>query len=172
MEFARKLCSNYGFHILAPFPGTEVRDSAEKYGIRILTSDWDRYDANQSVCESVSLPHQEVDRIVNDFNEGSNRNMMEAIQKSKRGETLSEENRILMNKLNSFTFSLKLVNEELVERYFQQCADGKCMSPFAEFVTEHSGFEKKMVENELDRLFRLGCLSNSMHNGTAQISWT
>ncbi len=65
MEFAKNLCNSYGYHILAPFPGTEVREKAEQYGMRILTSDWDQYDANRSVCESISpsapgsRPHRE-----------------------------------------------------------------------------------------------------------------
>ena len=56
MEFANELHqefgSLYGFHILAPFPGTEVREKAADYGLEILTSDWTRYDANHVVTRT------------------------------------------------------------------------------------------------------------------------
>lgn len=51
-EELKTLGASSGFHILAPFPGTEVREEAEKYGIRILTSDWSAYDANAAVTET------------------------------------------------------------------------------------------------------------------------
>jgi hypothetical protein len=56
-----------GFHILAPFPGTEVREKKEEYGIRILTDNWDKYDANQSVSETPYISGKEIDRILNEF---------------------------------------------------------------------------------------------------------
>jgi anaerobic magnesium-protoporphyrin IX monomethyl ester cyclase len=43
----------YGFHLLAPFPGTEVRDQAAAYGLKILSHDWSDYHANRAIC----LPH-------------------------------------------------------------------------------------------------------------------
>ncbi len=41
-----------GFHILAPFPGTLVRDEADKLGLRILSNDWSRYTANEAIIET------------------------------------------------------------------------------------------------------------------------
>ena len=172
MEFARKLCTNYGFHILAPFPGTEVRDKAGHYGINILTNDWDKYDANQSVCESCSLSYAEVDRIVNEFNDKSNSSIRDAVEKFKRGENLSDENQGLMNNLNSFMFNVKLVNDEIVEKYSLKGAEAESMTGFVEFVAENSGFEINIVERELNRLFRLGCLRNSDHHGAVHIAWS
>lgn len=53
----------YGFHLLAPFPGTEVRDHAADYGIRILTDDWSRYHANQSIVDTGGVSPQVLDDI-------------------------------------------------------------------------------------------------------------
>jgi len=44
--------SLYGFHILAPFPGTEVRERAAEYGLEILSNDWTEYDANHVVSRT------------------------------------------------------------------------------------------------------------------------
>ena len=172
MDFARTLCANYGFHILSPFPGTEVRDKAESYGIRILTSDWDKYDANQAVCETVSLKRHQIDRIVAEFNKGVNSSLYDAVQKQKRGETLSEEYQRMISTLNSFVFNLKMVNDELVEHYSAKDTNGTGVAQFIEFVIANSGFDKDLVAYEVERLFRLGCLTNSVHQGEARFSWT
>jgi radical SAM superfamily enzyme YgiQ (UPF0313 family) len=57
----------YGFHILTPFPGTEVREQNKRLGIRILTDDWSRYDANRAVIETKAVNHQELDAVVVDW---------------------------------------------------------------------------------------------------------
>lgn len=54
----------YGYHILAPFPGTEVREQSNRMGIRILTDDWSRYDANRSIIETATVDHKMLDSVV------------------------------------------------------------------------------------------------------------
>jgi hypothetical protein len=69
-EFAASLQQEglaYGFHILAPFPGTEVRAQSDRLGIRILTDDWSKYDANRAVIETVSVSHRMLDDVVVDW---------------------------------------------------------------------------------------------------------
>ena len=50
--FAEGLGIDCGFHLLAPFPGTTVREEQEKYDIEILTDDWDLYDANVPIVRT------------------------------------------------------------------------------------------------------------------------
>jgi anaerobic magnesium-protoporphyrin IX monomethyl ester cyclase len=52
-----------GFHILAPFPGTEVREKSTELGLRILTSDWSKYDANRAVVETAAVNRGMLDEI-------------------------------------------------------------------------------------------------------------
>ncbi len=60
----KKLGLSFGFHLLAPFPGTEVRDNSEGYGIKILTNDWSQYHANRAIVETPSVNHHALDEIV------------------------------------------------------------------------------------------------------------
>jgi radical SAM superfamily enzyme YgiQ (UPF0313 family) len=67
MEFGnrlKKLGLSFGFHLLAPFPGTEVREYSERYGINILTDDWSQYHANRAIVETPSVDHKMLDDIV------------------------------------------------------------------------------------------------------------
>ena len=54
----------YGFHILTPFPGTEVREHADRLGIRILTDDWSKYHANRAVAETVAARQRQLNDVV------------------------------------------------------------------------------------------------------------
>jgi len=59
MTFADDIGNTYGaeyaFHILAPLPGTELFEKLGDYGLRVLSRNWARYDANQPVTESVTM---------------------------------------------------------------------------------------------------------------------
>lgn len=169
LEFARTLCNSYGYHILAPFPGTEVREKAEEYGMRILTSDWDRYDANQSVCESIYLPHEEVDRIVHEFNDGIHRLVKAELKKHASGEDLSSENLAMVNGIISMDFNMKVINEELVERFAALKGKDGGIDGFIDFVAEHLSIEKDIIIAEVNRLATMGCLKS---DGTRTFSWT
>lgn len=55
IAFSQKLTAmgaQVGFHMLAPFPGTAVRDDAKRYKLRILTDDWSEYHANHAITET------------------------------------------------------------------------------------------------------------------------
>jgi anaerobic magnesium-protoporphyrin IX monomethyl ester cyclase len=63
----------YGFHILAPFPGTEVRERSRELGIRILTNDWSGYHANRAVAETKTVTRQMLDEIAVEWEDRFNR---------------------------------------------------------------------------------------------------
>jgi radical SAM superfamily enzyme YgiQ (UPF0313 family) len=54
-EINRKYGAEYGYHMLSPLPGTELYDKADDYGLRILSRDWDDYDANHPIVETETM---------------------------------------------------------------------------------------------------------------------
>jgi anaerobic magnesium-protoporphyrin IX monomethyl ester cyclase len=67
MDFGKrlkKLGLSFGFHLLAPFPGTEVREDSKRYGIKILTDDWSQYHANRAIVETPAVNQKTLDKIV------------------------------------------------------------------------------------------------------------
>jgi len=63
-EQLKALGLSFGFHLLAPFPGTEIREDSERYGIRILTDDWSQYHANRAIVETPAVDRKMLDAIV------------------------------------------------------------------------------------------------------------
>jgi len=67
LQFARGLGASYGFHVLSPFPGTEVRERAREYGIEILTNDWSKYDCNHPITRTNSVGPDEIAAFLQEY---------------------------------------------------------------------------------------------------------
>ena len=71
VEFANQLHEEFGslcgLHILAPFPGTEVRERAADYGLEILTDDWRKYDANHVVACTEGAPPAVIQEVADTY---------------------------------------------------------------------------------------------------------
>jgi hypothetical protein len=66
MAFARRLEDqglSYGFHLLAPFPGTAIGDDPEAFGLRVLSRRWSDYHANRAVCEPQGIGCDELNAV-------------------------------------------------------------------------------------------------------------
>ena len=70
VNFAREIGTHYGFHVLAPFPGTEVREKADEYGLEILTSDWSKYDANRPVTQTKGASTRDIIEVLHLYYKG------------------------------------------------------------------------------------------------------
>ena len=45
----------HGYHLLAPFPGTDVRENCQAYDIQIMSNDWNDYHANQAIVRTSAV---------------------------------------------------------------------------------------------------------------------
>jgi radical SAM superfamily enzyme YgiQ (UPF0313 family) len=63
-ELQQKYGAKYGFHILAPLPGTELYERAEDYGIRVLTRNWARYNANEAITETATMSREMIEDVI------------------------------------------------------------------------------------------------------------
>src|SRR5512137_750833 len=82
---------SYGFHLLAPMPGTEVRERANEYGVRILTHNWSRYNANRPVAETTAFSAEQMMDIVNDYDHEISEAWVEIQKQAKCGNVALRE---------------------------------------------------------------------------------
>ena len=174
MDFAKELSPNYGYHILAPFPGTEVRDKKEEYGMRILTSDWDQYDANRSVADTGAISHQQIDSIVNEFNDGIVRYVKDIQKKLDNGESLSEDERTLYQNIRSFEITRDIIMNRIIEQFIE-ITNAAPDTAVIELLEKHISRSLKTrdgeVKQELDRLFALNCINVKRSSNETTITW-
>jgi radical SAM superfamily enzyme YgiQ (UPF0313 family) len=57
---------NHGFHVLAPFPGTDIREHIDRYDLQILSNDWRKYNANRAIVRTAGVAPDAMDAIVID----------------------------------------------------------------------------------------------------------
>jgi len=69
-ELYHKYGAKYGFHILSPLPGTEVYERAKDYGIRILSRNWARYNANEPITETATMSKEMVKEAMSIYDRG------------------------------------------------------------------------------------------------------
>jgi anaerobic magnesium-protoporphyrin IX monomethyl ester cyclase len=70
IKFAQELKATCALHALAPFPGTELWDNADKLGIKLLTRDWSKFNANEAITETQSVPAALVNNVLAGYSRG------------------------------------------------------------------------------------------------------
>jgi len=175
LEFAKQLSQNYGFHILAPFPGTEVREKAAEYGMKVLSDDWDLYDANQSVCHAGGISPEEIDRIVSEFNSSIHRYVENIAPRKARGEVLSEKDDQILKSIDTFVFNRDIILKELVEAYpgvKNGASRDEVMKDFTAYLNEKTGKPADFVQGELRRLVSLKCIDVESMPAGSTVKWS
>ncbi|RPJ13900.1 MAG: radical SAM protein, partial [Desulfobacteraceae bacterium] len=100
VDFGEKLKNmgvSHGFHLLAPFPGTEVREEKEKFDIRFLSDDWRDYHANRAIVETSSVTRKMLDDIVIEWENKFNGWLGYIKERIKNGDASEEEAWPLVN---------------------------------------------------------------------------
>jgi radical SAM superfamily enzyme YgiQ (UPF0313 family) len=175
MEFARTLSNSYGFHVLSPFPGTEVRDRADEYGMKVLTDDWDLYDANHAVMDPGSIAPEEVERLANWFINGITEYIDDLEPRKARGEALSESDERALAGVRSFRFNRTLILEELIERYTGITNGGgrdALLLDFVDYLARSFGLSRDEINDQVQRLLNHNCIVLRSDAQGARVCWT
>jgi anaerobic magnesium-protoporphyrin IX monomethyl ester cyclase len=86
-----------GFHLLAPFPGSAVREEHERLGIKILTSDWSQYHANRAIVETPTVMREMLNEIVSEWEDDFKEWLGEIKRLIGIGEATEQEAALLTN---------------------------------------------------------------------------
>lgn len=114
-RFAGSLGSLYGYHFLAPFPGTTVRENVDQYDLEILTNDWSRYDANSAIVKTSALSPEQIEAFVAEYD----REIREGWERQIRGsreKTNTPYEDLQVEGYFKTQFVYRLLSEDLMER--------------------------------------------------------
>ena len=148
-ELAKSLDIVYGYHYLAPFPGTTVREKIHKYDLEILTNSWDKYDANDAIVRTSALQPQDIREFVARFDNEIEEAWQRQLRDYKSGtntdlEDLQVEGHWRMN------LTFKILKEDLIEK--------------------HGFIEQALFEGSKDRALKeLGCRIKTSTNAEAHL---
>ncbi|HBB18648.1 MAG TPA: B12-binding domain-containing radical SAM protein [Syntrophus sp. (in: bacteria)] len=177
-EFAASLGSLYGYHFLAPFPGTTVREEVEKYDLEILSDDWTRYDANSAIVRTSRLTPEEMDRFVARFESTIGAAWQEMIRgyQEKRnppGIDLQVEGHFRMKLV------YRLLSEDLIEKMgafpHPGNADGCSEGAFEDLcrrIATVTGEKGELIRKTLRSLIDSGYIKAEIKEGLSRWYWT
>jgi radical SAM superfamily enzyme YgiQ (UPF0313 family) len=114
---------SHGFHLLAPFPGTEVRDNIERYDLNILTDDWSQYHANRAIVETTSVKPSMLNQVVIEWEEKFDEWLGILDRKYKSGEATKEEAWPLLKLEHTVIIYDLMMNRVIEEKGFRQKED-------------------------------------------------
>jgi anaerobic magnesium-protoporphyrin IX monomethyl ester cyclase len=176
-EFSKSLDILYGFHFLAPFPGTTVRERNDQYDLQILTDDWTRYDANSAIVRTSALPPEAINQFVAEFDEEINLAWEKQVQGYyDKTNTPEEDLRVAGH------FRMKLVYKILSEDLLESCGsfplpttNGDPDHTFASLcqrIEEATGFDSQLIERTLKSFLDAGYIKVRQEDHSFIWYWT
>jgi anaerobic magnesium-protoporphyrin IX monomethyl ester cyclase len=81
----------HGYHLLAPFPGTDVRENIRQYDLQIMSHDWRDYHANRAVVRTTAVSQEMMNDVVVDWEHQFNLWLDDIKQRRESGEASESE---------------------------------------------------------------------------------
>lgn len=166
----------YGFHVLTPFPGTEVREHADRMGIRILTDDWSQYHANRAVVETVAANQQHLDDIVRDWEKKYDQYLGHIQKNIQAGTAPAAEVRQFEN-LERTVVVYELMMKNIIEEHGTWSHQGPPMSAemnlnlLIDRIIAAQNVDRHTLESALRQAAANGDLSCQAENGRVKWQW-
>ena len=167
-ELDREYGSKYGFHILSPLPGTELYDSPENYGLRILTRDWAKYDANRPVTEQANMSPEQVLEFAAEYDRAVTYAMDDIERRAAQGDPACVEQ---MRNKASVEFTWKLLKHDVIERLGHMKDGADSILQLAKNISKKLDAPPEEAEREVRRLVHAGLLVSETAKGGLQWQW-
>ncbi len=175
-EQLKKIGALYGFHMLAPFPGTEVRDKCDSLGIRILTDDWSQYHANRAIVETQTVTRDMMDAIVTEWEGEFNEYLGYVQHQMEKGEATEEEAwQIIRLEHTILIYDLMMAN--IIEDYGSlTCGEGPisedaALNRLVELLLGSTGFQEKKLRDTLRFSVEQGYLRRHQEGDRIRWEW-
>ncbi len=170
-ETIKEMGGSYGFHLLAPFPGTEIREKAEELGIRILSQDWSEYHANQAIVETDGADRHLMNRIVREWQDRFDL-WLGQVKINMDNDTAAPEEAEQLISLENTVILYDIMMKAVLEKHLRwdleaaKTPASSLLSSLADRVCGYTGYGAPRVLQALERAQTAGCLG--IRNGADQ----
>lgn len=177
LEFGRtigNLGALYGFHLLAPFPGTSVRDENHLYDLDILTDDWTQYHANHAIVETKGITKDELNHIAETWDSETKAKLAEIRNDMEKGIATEKDAWQVLN-LDRFLFIYQLMTEEVIENHgswingMPPTSDTEALEGLSERICSLMSKSKDQTFDILEYAFKRDSIHFTEEGG--KISW-
>ena len=113
--FSKELDIIYGYHFLAPFPGTEVMEQMDQYDLQLLSKSWSDFDANHPIIRTSQLQPQDMEDFVEAFFMQNARSVDLDIEKRYRKGSLNPLEKVVFFGKKKMDIVFQLLTEDIIE---------------------------------------------------------
>jgi radical SAM superfamily enzyme YgiQ (UPF0313 family) len=179
MAFGKQLKDlgvSFGFHLLAPFPGTEVREKSSKFGIHILTNDWTQYHANRAIVETPAVNRKMLDSIVTEWEDEYNRLLADIKARMQIGDAKPAEADQVIN-LERIVLIYDLMMQNAIEQQGSWSHGGQASTVnenlriLSDKISRSINSPPEPLYDTLHQTLQQGNLKYSDENGKIQWQW-
>jgi len=172
LAFARELDrdygAKYGFHLLSPLPGTELYERPEDYGLRILSRNWAKYDANEPITETATMKPEMALEFIANYDQAV-ACAWEGIQRrAEAGDPLCEEE---VREKASHEFVWRLLKGDIIEGLGRMKDGDDPMAQLAQRVSRRLDVPLVVAEHEMGSLVQKGLLKHELAQGGFIWKW-
>ncbi len=175
-KLAKELDIVYGYHFLAPFPGTTVREKVDKYDLQILTDDWAKYDANDAIVRTAALSPQEQRDFVARFDAEIEKDWQRQLQGYEKGTNTPLEN-LQVEGHWRMQLSYQVLKEDLIEKYgvidnaFLQGSPDRALPELCRRIETHTKAEVAVVNKTIGDYVNRGYLQAVLSDNNCVWKW-
>jgi anaerobic magnesium-protoporphyrin IX monomethyl ester cyclase len=174
--FARSLDILYGYHYLAPFPGTTLCEKVGDYDLEILTRDWSKYDANDAIVKTTELSPQDIRDFVALYDAEMNGEWQKVLDNYKTGKnTQYDDMRVEGQHRMNITFAI--LKEDLVERHgvidaaLLKGSKDSGQNVLTERMKKTISDDPRLIENTINDFISRGYLKNDGNDKGCTWRW-
>jgi radical SAM superfamily enzyme YgiQ (UPF0313 family) len=165
--------SKYGFHMLSPLPGTEVYERAKDYGIRILSRNWARYNANEPITETETMSREMVKEAMSVYDRGIEAAWDNIKSQAKHGDKQSAE---IIEEKERNEFVWALLQGDVIEKARDIASGnlnlGSAESELAHQVAQKLDIEVTATQHWIGELIAKGVLQLESRGNGLRWQWT
>jgi len=166
MQFAQGLGTSYGFNVLSPFPGTEVREKAAEYGVEILTNDWTKYDCNRPVTRTKDAGPKEINAFLQQYFEELNEYLTQLEKESRASQGESAKGK------RHSPLSIAISKGDVIESLTMMEPEGNPVEALVSKVAELVPYSRQQVKEDITKWVDKGLLKYTVKDGHLVWDWT
>ncbi|MCJ7772765.1 MAG: radical SAM protein, partial [Desulfobacterales bacterium] len=172
-RFAQELDVNYGYHFLAPFPGTDLKENINQYDLELLTDNWSDFDANRPIVRTSCLQPEDMDRFVENYYLRYVREDEAKIEKTYHNGTLGDQEKLRYVGKQKLDIVFRLLSEDILENAPPFPLENGLMpvKPLVEYLTVLLDKPMDFVRLSIQHLFDRGSIQYREQNQQAFCHW-
>ena len=174
--FAESLKILFGYHYLAPFPGTTLCEKVDEYDLEILTKDWAKYDANDAIVKTSSLEPRDIRDFVALYDAEMNGLWQKVLDGYGKGtNTPLDDMRVEGHRRMNLTF--KILKDDLIEKHgfiepnlFQGSKD-RALRELCQRIIIGTNANSRVVNNTISDFVNRGYLQAAISDQGCNWRW-